>query len=72
MIGELFKLGDFSYEIFEHPDDDYPAYNKTYSYVIYNDEGTGVAQSENELDTASEANFAAIGHISSLEKGVKA
>lgn len=62
----------YDFEIFEHPDDDYPA-DKWYSYKIYG-EGCppyddGVIESCDGYVSAQEARFAAIGHITQLENG---
>ncbi len=66
------KYSYYEFEIFEHPDDDYPA-DKYYSYKIYT-EGCmtyydGVIESSNGFDTEQEARFAAVGHISLIENG---
>lgn len=74
---DIEKYSCYEFEIFEHPDDDYPAYDKYYHYKIYTDDPDHIfykktnvlAESDNGYDTAQEARFAAIGHISKLEDG---
>lgn len=65
MTHDIEQFGQYKFEIFEHPDDDYPAH-KWYTYRIYNDT---VIEDVNGYETAQEARFAAIGHITKLENG---
>ena len=63
------KYNDYKFEIFEYSDDDYPT-TKYYYYRIYNDSQQGYIESDgNMFESEQEARFAAIGHISLLEKG---
>lgn len=72
MIGEIEQHSYYKFEIFEHPDDDYPA-DKYYYYKIYCDGcppyDDGVIESCNSYDSEQEARDATIEHIDSLEDG---
>lgn len=63
------QFANHEYEIFEYPDDDYPS-TKYYYYRIYtNKDYKNYIQSDgNMFDSEQEAKFAAIGHITLLEK----
>ena len=72
MIGKIEKYSCYEFEIFEHPDDDYPA-EKYYYYKIYSDGcppyDDGVIEDPNGYESEQQARFAAIGHITKLENG---
>jgi hypothetical protein len=78
MTGDIEKYSLYEFEIFEFPDDDYPD-TKYYYYKIYTDDvdhinwmKTNVIRESDEMfDSAQEARFAAIGHISKLEDGTE-
>ena len=76
MISEE-RYSYYDYEIWVYMDDDYPAQESHYYYKIVDNDGrhkfwTGsnvIRESEDTFDTAQEAMFAAIGHITKLEDG---
>ncbi len=69
-VGDVEEYDGFKYEIFEHPDDDYPA-QKWYAYKIYTSGcwpyDDGVVEDPNGYDSPQECRFAAIGHITELQ-----
>ena len=61
-------ISKYEYEIFEYPDDDYPAH-KYYYYRIYDDSEQGYTESDGNMgDGKEEARVAAVGHILQLIK----
>lgn len=75
MIREA-KYSHYEYEIWSYPDDDYPD-TQYYYYKILDKGGDHhfwmgtpvIREADEYFDTAQEAEFAAIGHISTLEDG---
>ena len=67
----------YDYEIWAYIDDDCPSQESYFYYKILDNDGqhkfwTGsnvIVESDESFDTAQEARFAAIGHISKLEDG---
>lgn len=71
MINKREKYSFYDFEIFEHTDDCCPV-SKWYSYKIYSQRSSpydeGVIEGKDGYDTAQEARFAAIGHITFMEQ----
>lgn len=79
MISEE-RYGNYDYEIWEYMDKRFPAGFAYYYYRIIDKESHSnflpesplVCESDENFETAQEARFAAIGHISLLEEKVEA
>jgi len=66
------KYSCYEFDICSYPDDGYPS-KKYYFYKIYGHGcppyDDGIIETDEQFETAQEARFAAIGHITKLEEG---